>query len=326
LILVSALLLCSVLALTETQYQDAFVAWTNKYSRSYCNEEFFHRYSIFKKNLDLVIANNAANTGFKMETNKFADLSKEEFAKLYLGTRVKKTSSPCDAHTERQLKTLAAAAPTSFDWRTKGAVTPVKNQGQCGSCWTFSTTGSTEACHFLTTGKLVGLSEQNLVDCVSADQGCNGGLMTDAFTYIISNGGIDTEASYPYTAEDGTCSYNAANRGATLKSYTTVISGSESDLLLKAVTGPTSVAIDAGVESFQLYSSGIYNEPQCSNTINSLDHGVLVVGWGVSSNGTDFWLVKNSWGTDWGMSGYIEMSRNLNNQCGIATAASIPSC
>jgi len=327
--LVLSILVISTLALSETHYQNSFVQWMKDYSKTYSNDEFFSRYEIFKKNLDFVNNHNAAEKGYSVAMNKFADLSSHEFAKYYLGLRIPADAAnhyhPVDAHTEKHLAEKVAAAPTSFDWRTKGAVTPIKNQGQCGSCWTFSTTGSTEGCHFLSTGSLVGLSEQNLVDCVTADQGCDGGLMTDAMTYIISNGGIDTEASYPYTAEDGTCHYNAANRGATLKSFVNVQSGSESDLLAKAQVGPVSVAIDAGENSFQLYSGGVYNEPACGNTPNSLDHGVLVVGWGVN-NGTDYWLVKNSWGTDWGLSGYIQMSRNLNNQCGIATSATLPQC
>jgi len=145
--------------------------------------------------------------------------------------------------------------------------------------------------------------------------------MTDAFNYIISNGGIDTESSYPYTAEDGTCHYSAANCGSTLATYSNVQSGSESSLQQSVVVGPTSVAIDASHNSFQMYSSGVYYEPNCSPT--QLDHGVLAVGYGTSS-GQDYWIVKNSWGTSWGMAGYIWMSRNRNNNCGIATMASLP--
>jgi len=221
-----------------------------------------------------------------------------------------------------------SAIPTSYDWVTMGAVTPIKNQGDCGSCWSFSTTGSVEGCHFINTHKLVALSEQNLMDCSTAqgNEGCDGGLMTDAMNYIISNGGIDTEASYPYTAEDGTsCNYNSANSGSTLASYVNVAQGSETDLLAKAAMGPTSVAIDASQDTFQFYSSGVYYSTTCSST--NLDHGVLVVGWGVELNNTatpDYWLVKNSWGTDWGMNGFIWMARNMNNNCGIATMATLP--
>lgn len=147
--------------------------------------------------------------------------------------------------------------------------------------------------------------------------------MTQAMDYIISNGGIDTEASYPYTAQDGTCHYSVANRGATLSSYENVKSGSEADLQQKVSEGPTSVAIDASHSSFQFYSSGVYYEPNCSS--QQLDHGVLAVGWGVSGS-QDYWIVKNSWGTTWGQNGYIWMSRNRNNNCGIATMATLPKC
>jgi cathepsin L len=310
-------LLVATFALSEYEYQGAFSMWMHQYHKSYDHSEFARRFNIFKSNLDFVTAHNKANKSFTVAMNKFGDLSNSEFRKLYLGTRITK-SLP-----RRVRQTPTIGLPTSVDWRQKGAVTPIKNQGQCGSFWSFSTTGSVEGCHFLATNNLVSLSEQNLVDCSTAqgNQGCDGGLMDQAFQYIISNGGIDTESSYPYTAEDGTCNYNSANSGATIKSYTDVKSGDEGDLQTKVAAQPTSVAIDASQNSFQFYSSGVYNEPACSTS--QLDHGVLAVGYGTDS-GTAYWLVKNSWGTDWGMQGYIEMSRNLNNQCGIATAASIP--
>jgi len=150
--------------------------------------------------------------------------------------------------------------------------------------------------------------------------------MTQAMTYIISNNGVDTEASYPYTATGpNTCQFAASNVGATLTSFVNVNQGDENDLLNKGVSGPVSVAIDASQSSFQFYSSGVYYEPACSST--ALDHGVLMVGWGTdSTSGSAYWIVKNSWGTSWGMQGYIWMSRNRNNNCGIATMATLPQC
>jgi cathepsin L len=251
--------------------------------------------------------------------NKYGDLSSAEFNTLFKGLK------PTTPVIGEEIEIDTSALPSSVDWRTKGVVTGIKNQGQCGSCWSFSTTGSLEGAHALHTGSLVGLSEQNLVDCSQAqgNDGCDGGLMDDAFQYIIQNNGIDTEASYPYTAQDGTCHYSASNCGSTLQSYSDVTpSGSEASLqTASANIGPVSVAIDASHNSFQFYSSGVYYEPDCSST--ALDHGVLAVGYG-SSSGSDYWIVKNSWGTDWGMNGYIWMSRNRNNNCGIATMASYP--
>jgi len=322
-VLVAVLLFaCCAFALTEKEYQTQFTQFMHKYGKSYAHDEFQHRYKVFKTNLNFVNSFDAKARGFTVAINHLGDLSNAEYRSTYLGVKV-----PANyVHTtSAQKESNITAPPASWDWRTKNAVTPIKNQEQCGSCWAFSTTGSTEGCHSITTQKLVSVSEQNLMDCSwnQGNQGCDGGLMTQAMTYIISNKGIDTEASYPYTAEDGTCSYNAANVGATLTGFVNVNTGSESDLQVKTYTGPTSVAIDASQSSFQFYSGGVYYEPACSST--QLDHGVLSIGWGTDS-GTAFWLVKNSWGTSWGMSGFIEMSRNKNNNCGIATMATLPQC
>jgi len=182
-----------------------------------------------------------------------------------------------------------------------------------------------EGAKFIKTGTLTSLSEQNLVDCSTAqgNDGCQGGLMDYAFEYVIQNKGIDTEASYRYTATGpNACKFSAANIGDTISSYHDITSGSESELQTAADQQPVSVAIDASNYSFQLYTGGVYYEQDCSST--NLDHGVLVVGYGTSASGSAYWLVKNSWGTSWGMQGYIQMSKNRNNNCGIATAASYP--
>jgi len=315
------LFVAAAFALTEREYQAKFTQWMHQNQKSYNHEDFRFRYQAFKKNLIFINEFNEQHTGMQLAMNKFGDLTNEQFKELYLsGLKIN-----VDLPLNTDAPSVNVNLPASMDWRKQGAVTDVKNQGQCGSCWSFSTTGSVEGCHQITTGTLVGLSEQNLVDCSTSEgnQGCNGGLMTDAMQYIINNGGIDTEASYPYTAEDGTCAYNPSNSGATLKNYTNVQTGSEDDLQLKCNSGPVSVAIDASQSSFQFYSSGVYYEPACSTS--QLDHGVLAVGWD-SDSGTPYWIVKNSWGTDWGQSGYIWMSRDKNNNCGIATMATLPIC
>ncbi|KAI9120031.1 hypothetical protein K1719_009000 [Acacia pycnantha] len=214
--------------------------------------------------------------------------------------------------------------PSSVDWRQQGAVTPIKNQGECGCCWAFSAVAATEGIIKLSTGKLISLSEQELVDCdTGVDQGCEGGLMDDAFKFIIKNNGINSEADYPYKGVDGSCNANEeGDHVASIKGYEDVPANSEQALQKAVVNQPVSVAIDASGSDFQFYKSGIFTG-SCGT---ELDHGVTVVGYGVSDN-TEYWLVKNSWGTEWGEEGYIRMQRNVDAQeglCGIAMQASYP--
>ena len=296
-------------------------AYKVKYAKQYDTIEDEFRQSVWKANLKKIEKHNKGQHSYTLAMNHLGDLTPAEYRDFMLGTKVPMYKRD---NGSTYLSALNSCLPDKVDWREKGYVTGVKNQEQCGSCWAFSATGSLEGQHFKKTGKLVSLSEQNLVDCSKkfGNHGCEGGLMDDAFNYIKANGGIDTEASYPYKARDGKCKYRQSKVGATCTGHVDVQKGSESQLQdATANIGPISVAIDASHSSFQLYNDGVYNEPDCSSS--QLDHGVLVVGYG-TLNGKDYWLVKNSWGTSWGMKGYIMMSRNKNNQCGIATAASYP--
>ena len=296
-----------------------------KYGKSYADEiTELRRHAIWQANKKYVDEHNehlAERLGFTLAINEYSDLDAAEFAKQLTGLIGNPTVDPS---VKRYTAKPGASIPTSVDWRTKGIVTGIKNQGQCGSCWSFSATGGLEGQHALKTGTLVSLSEQNLMDCSQAEgnEGCNGGWPFLAFEYVQKNGGIDTEASYPYVARDENCRYNPANVGATCTGYTMVAADDE-NALTDAIANvcPISVAIDASHASFQMYSSGVYYEPECSQT--ALDHAVLAVGYG-TDGGQDMYIVKNSWGTSWGMQGYIYMSRNRNNNCGIASKASYP--
>ena len=306
------------------------------HKKTYHNEhEENLRFEIFRDNKHKIARHNQrfqnGEVTYAVDVNKYADLLPREFAERMNGfNRSTENSSKLRANrVEKGVSFIAPAnvkLPESVDWRKQGAVTPIKDQGHCGSCWSFSSTGALEGQHFRATGKLVSLSEQNLVDCSASygNNGCNGGLMDQAFQYIKDNGGIDTEKTYPYEGIDDKCRYKAKNSGATDKGFVDIPTGDEAKLAAALATiGPVSVAIDASQESFQFYSKGVYFDENCSS--EQLDHGVLAVGFGTdAATGQDYWLVKNSWGTTWGDQGYIKMARNKENHCGIATAASYP--
>jgi cathepsin L len=323
--------LLAVVGLNDEQFNGLWKDWKIKYSKLYSDDvEDGYRREVFASNVDYITAHNLqADLGqhsFTLGINEYSDLTLEEMRKQLMGTRVPDDirNNVTDVDPEH-FKYDISFLPDSVDWRTKGAVTPVKNQGQCGSCWSFSSTGALEAQNFKKTGQLVSLSEQNLVDCSRSygNQGCDGGLMNNAFRYVAVNRGIDTESSYPYEAVDNACRFKRANVGGTCTGSRNVVPAGDESALMTAVAtiGPIAVAIDASHQSFQNYRSGVYNEPACSS--RSLDHGVLVVGYG-TYQGIPYWLVKNSWGTSWGISGYVMMSRNKSNQCGIASMASYP--
>jgi len=285
-----------------------------QHAKKYTHDNFFYRYTVFKNNLDFIVQHNKMNNTYTVGMNAFGDQTSEEFATRNGLKHVENKY----ARSQNRFVAPKHAAPTSIDWRTKGAVTAVKDQGQCGSCWAFSTTGSTEGANFIKHAKLISLSEQQLMDCSDAqgNQGCNGGLMDQAFEYIISNNGIASEASYPYLGYDTTCNTQAKSV-ATVSSYKDCNSGDEASVLAAAALGPVSIAIEADQQSFQFYTSGIYNDPNCGQ---QLDHGVLIVGYA-----PQYVIVKNSWGASWGNAGYIWLARGLNpSTCGFDLAASIP--
>jgi len=304
--------------------------WKLTHSKTFDShmEETF-RFKIYLQNKAKVEKHNSqARQGkhsYTLKMNKYGDLLNHEFRAMLNGYKQRPKNQTRSYQGAAFIKSAHVdRLPPKVDWRKLGAVTPVKDQGQCGSCWSFSTTGALEAMHFRKTGKLVSLSEQNLVDCSweYGNEGCDGGLMDNAFQYIKDNGGIDTEDSYPYEAEDDVCRYNPRFRGATDIGFVDVEPGNEEDLKHAiAHQGPCSIAIDASHESFQFYGSGVYREPECDPEM--LDHGVLLVGYGHGRHGK-YWLVKNSWGEGWGDNGYVKIARNEDNMCGVATQASFP--
>lgn len=299
--------------------EDHFHQFKLKYAKEYYSEEeHSYRFQHFRSNLAYVRLHNAQSHAFVVGLTKFADLSTEEFTAMYTSPRLGSVQ-------RRESRLETTEIPEEVDWVAVGAVAPIQNQVFCGSCWAFAATGAVESAYFLQSGQLTPLSQQQLLDCsqLFGTSGCDGGEMVDAYSYIIAQGGLETAQEYPYEAKDGKCRLNGSQPIAAISSFTSIEKGSSAQLKLAVAQQPVSVGVQANEKVWQMYESGVMDS-DCGQRLN---HAVLVVGYG-REDGLDYWLVKNTWGEDWGIEGYVKILRDDESTdgglCGIALDASYP--
>lgn len=324
--LLSILYFLQTTNIPDSKLNMVFRDYTKNYNKNYSQIEYNYRRKIFGENYNYILKkNNEIN--YTLGLNNFTDYSRSEFNNIYLSGLInhKQYNHNSHYHHKHNLSyhnSSNSSIPSSIDWRAAGIVTNVKDQGQCGSCWAFSTTGTLEGQHALKSGNLVSLSEQNLVDCSLQNYGCNGGWPSIAMEYIKTNG-VDSESTYSYVGYDESCKYNRSNVESFLNQIILIPSNNMTALYDSLGNiGPISIAIDAE-DDFQFYNSGIYTSSICNSDPYSLNHAILAVGYSTFRNNS-YIIVKNSWGSGWGMNGYIYMSTTINNLCGMATNASYP--
>lgn len=314
------------LSMANTLFSNEFASFKEHYNLIYDDQENLYRLNLFKNNLDFINKwNNNTNNTHKLSINRFSDRAEHERSKGMCWNTMDKTRS-CDKQNYKGCqRTTLIDIPSSINWNDKGAVTPVKNQGQCGSCWAFSTTGAVEGAWQIVNGDLLSLSEQQLVDCSTryGDFGCNGGLPDNGFEYIIDSG-LCSESDYQYQGNNGKCESSECTTKVTLSGCIDVNPSNQQALMQAVSQQPVSVAIEADTLLFQHYTSGVITDTKCGT---NLDHAVLIVGYGTEDN-LDYWLVKNSWGPEWGDHGYVKILRtdscNDGGICGIAQQPSYP--
>ncbi|KAF5801909.1 putative chymopapain protein [Helianthus annuus] len=309
---------------TDKSLWDLYERWGSQHMVSRAPDEKKKRFNVFKYNVNHINRVNQLGKPYKLKLNEFADMTNHEFKAGFdskiLHFRMLKGKRRQTPFTHAK----TTDPPPSIDWRTNGAVNPIKNQGRCGSCWAFSTIVGVEGINKIKTNQLVSLSEQELVDCETDCEGCNGGLMENGYEFIKETGGVTTEQIYPYFARNGRCDISKRNSPVVkIDGFENVPANDESAMLRAVANQPVSIAIDAGGLNFQFYSQGVFNGA-CGTELN---HGVAIVGYGTTQDGTNYWIVRNSWGTGWGEQGYVRMQRGVNvpeGLCGLAMDASYP--
>ncbi|KAJ3670893.1 hypothetical protein LUZ60_008319 [Juncus effusus] len=298
--------------------------WMAQYGRVYKDSsEKLRRFQIFKANAEYIESfNRAGNRTYTLGLNRFADLTADELKSAsHLGFKPLQQSDQLNKDDKMYKYADFEDTPDSVDWRANGAVTAVKDQGNCGCCWAFSAVAAIEGITQISTGQLLSLSEQELLDCTENGNTCAGGRMTDAFNFVQSNNGIASESNYPYQLVQGQCKSDVSVV-ASITGYENV-PGNNEEALLKAVANqPVSVGIAADSQNFQQYSGGIFDDENCGTNLN---HAVTIVGYDTTSDGIKYWLAKNSWGTGWGEGGYIRVKRDVDAPQGICGIAMIPS-